>query len=144
MNVEPAAHEDLPQILALLEANGLPPAGLADHLGGTLVARSAGRVVGSAAVEMYGPYALLRSVAVDEDHRGGGLGQRLTREVLELARERGAVAAFLLTESADGFFPRFGFEPVGRSGVPEAIRGSVEFVSACPESARAMSADLRR
>ena len=137
MNVEPAAHRDL-------SANGLPPDGLAGHLGSTLVARSAGRVVGSAAVEMYGPHALLRSVAVDKDHRGGGLGQRLTRKVLELARERGAVAAFLLTGTADGFFPRFGFEPSGRSGVPEAVRGSVEFVSACPESTRAVSADLRR
>lgn len=144
MSVEPAARGDLPEILALLEANGLPPDGLEDHLGSAIVAREAGRVVGSAAVGLYGSRALLRSVAVNEVYRGGGLGQYLTRQALELARERGISEALLLTETADEFFLRFGFEPVERSTVPEDVRGSVEFVSACPESARTMLADLRR
>jgi amino-acid N-acetyltransferase len=99
--------------------------------------------VGSAAVELHGPHALLRSVAVDGGHRGGGLGRRLTREALELARSRGASEAFLLTETADAFFARLGFGPIERPAVPEPVRGSVEFVSACPASARVMSADLR-
>ena len=141
--VGPAAREDFPDILSLLGASGLPPNGLEDHLGSTLVARESGRVVGSAAIELYGPHALLRSVAVDGGHRGGGLGRRLTHEALELARSRGASEAFLLTETADAFFARLGFGPVGRPAVPEPVRGSVEFVSACPASARAMSADLR-
>ena len=99
-------------MLSLLEENGLPEDGIEDHLSTTLVAREAGRVVGSAAVELYGPHALLRSVAVSEDHRGVGLGRRLVREALALARERGAYTAYLLTETADGFFPRFGFSAV--------------------------------
>ena len=61
---------------------------------------------------------------------------------LALAHERGARRAYLLTETADGFFPRFGFRAVSRSEVPAGVRGSVEFVSACPESARTMAADL--
>ena len=140
--VGPAAREDLPGILSLLGVSGLPPDGLEDHLGSTIVARESGRVVGSAAVELHGPHALLRSVAVDGRHRGGGLGRRLTREALELARSRGAREAFLLTETADAFFARLGFGPIERPAVPEPVRGSVEFVSACPASARAMSADL--
>ena len=76
-------------------------------------------------------------------HRGGGLGRRLTREALELARSRGASEAFLLTETADACFTRLGFGPVGRPAVPGSVRGSVEFVSACPASARAMAANLR-
>lgn len=72
-----------------------------------------------------------------------GPGQRLTREALERARGRGASAVYLLTEIADNFFPRFGFGPVERAAVPEPVRGSIEFVSACPESARAMVTDLR-
>jgi amino-acid N-acetyltransferase len=141
--VGPAARGDLPRILSLLGASGLPPDGLEDHLGSTLVARESGRILGSAAVELHGPYALLRSVAVDGGYRGGGLGRRLTREALELARSRGASEAFLLTETADAFFARLGFGPVARTAVPEPVRGSVEFVSACPASASAMSADLR-
>jgi hypothetical protein len=45
-------------------------------------------------------------------------------------------------EDLPGIFPRFGFRPIGRAEVPEDVRGSVEFVSACPERARAMAAEL--
>ena len=85
MNVEPAVREDLREIRVLLEANRLPPDGIEDHLGSTLVAREAGRVVGSAAVEVYGSSAPLRSVAEDEAFRGGGLGRYLTHQTLGLA-----------------------------------------------------------
>lgn len=138
-----ASRRDLREISSLLEANGLPPDGLDGHLETTLVAREAGRIVGSAAVEPYGAWALLRSVAVDGEHRGEGLGRRLTLAALGLARRRGAREAFLLTETADAFFARLGFGPVERPAAPEPVRDSVEFVSACPASARAMSADLR-
>ena len=138
-----ASREDLSGVLSLLEANGLPTVGLEGHLEATIVARGEDGIVGSAAVEAYGPYALLRSVAVDGDHRGDGLGRRLTLAALELAHGRGASEVFLLTETADDFFARLGFSAVERSAVPAPVRESVEFVSACPASARAMSADLR-
>ncbi len=140
--VGPAVRGDLPGIPSLLGARGLPSDGLEDHLESTLVARESGRIVGSAAVELHGPHALLRSVAVDGRHRGGGLGQRLTREAPEHARSRGAPEAFLLTETAAAFFARLGFGPGARTAVPEPVRGSVEFVSACSAGASAMSADL--
>ena len=75
-------------------------------------------------------------------HRGGGLGRRLTREALELARSRGASEAFLLTETVDAFIASPGFGLVARTAVPGSARGPVEFASACPASASAMSADL--
>jgi len=140
--VGPAAREDLPKILSLLEEGGLPPDGIEDHLGTALVAREGERVVGCAALELYRSGALLRSLAVSGDRRGGGLGRRLAREALDLARERGAARAYLLTETADGFFGRFGFREVPRAEVPEDVRLSVEFVSACPEDARAMAAEF--
>ena len=63
---------DLPEVLKLLKESGLLDAGLHDHLATLLVARRAGQVVGSAALELHGSSALLRSVAVrtsvrDED-----------------------------------------------------------------------------
>lgn len=141
--VGPARGEELPELLALLEENGLPREGLEEHLATALAAWEGERVVGSAALELYGTSALLRSVAVAEERRGQGLGERLTREALDLARQRGAERAYLLTETADGFFPRLGFRSVSRREVPESVRGSVEFVSACPAGARAMVLDLK-
>ena len=138
-----ASREELPQIVELLEDGGLPPDGLEDHLPTILVARLHGRVVGSAALEFYGTAALLRSVVVRRDLRGTGLGSRLTEAALRLSREFGVAEAYLLTETADLFFPRFGFRNISRSRVPSSVRSSVEFTSACPASARAMALDLR-
>lgn len=53
VGIELAEPEDLDAVLALLAENDLPLDGLADHLGTLFVARRAGRVVGSAALEMY-------------------------------------------------------------------------------------------
>jgi SAM-dependent methyltransferase/N-acetylglutamate synthase-like GNAT family acetyltransferase len=107
-----------------------------------IVAREGDDVVGCVALELYGDAGLLRSLAVRSDRQGTGLGTRLTEAALDLARRRGARELYLLTETADGFFPRFGFAPVAREAVAPAVRGSVEFTSACPESARAMRLDL--
>ena len=143
VSIGPASREDLPEIMELLEDGGLPPDGLEGHLPTILVARMRGRVVGSAALELYGSAALLRSVVVRRDLRGTGLGSRLTEAALQLSRELGVAEAYLLTETADLFFPRFGFRNIPRSRVPSSVRSSVEFTSACPAGARAMALDLR-
>jgi amino-acid N-acetyltransferase len=143
VSIGPASREELPRIVELLDDGGLPPDGLEDHLPTILVARLHGRVVGSAALELYGTAALLRSVVVRRDLRGTGLGSRLTEAALRLSREFGVAEAYLLTETADLFFPRFGFRNIPRSRVPSSVRSSVEFTSACPASARAMALDLR-
>lgn len=137
--IGPAAPADEADILRLVEACGLPPDGLSEHLGNALVARADGRIVACAALEISRDGALLRSVAVDETWRGSGLGQQMVRAALALARERGVSAVFLLTTTAEGFFPRFGFVRVPRAAVPESVRASVEFQSACPASAVVMS-----
>ena len=77
------------------------------------------------------------------DLRGTGLGGRLTEAALELSRNLAIAEAYLLTETADLFFPRFGFRPLPRSEVSLGVRRSVEFTSACPASARAMVLELR-
>ena len=143
VSIGPASREELPRIVELLEDGALPPDGLEDHLPTILVARLHGRVVGSAALEFYGTAALLRSVVVRRDLRGPGLGSRLTEAALQLSRELGVAEAYLLTETADLFFPRFGFRNIPRSRVPSSVRSSVEFTSACPASARAMALDLQ-
>jgi len=43
-----------------------------------------------------------------------------------------------LTTTAEGFFPKFGFERIPRADVPARVQESVEFVSACPASAVVM------
>jgi amino-acid N-acetyltransferase len=136
--IERAQPGDGSAIVQLLGSCGLPPDGLLDHMGTALVARSGDRIVGSAALEVYDDGALLRSVAVDAALRGTGLGHRLTVAALDLARTLNVPAVYLLTNTAAAFFPKFGFERIERTGVPEGVRGSIEFQSVCCSSAVAM------
>jgi amino-acid N-acetyltransferase len=136
--IEAAADRDLPQVHRLLEQLHLPLDGLDDHLETMLVVREGSRVVGTAALEVYPDAALLRSVAVDAGQQGRHLGHQLTEAALSLAKAHGAEAVFLLTTTAERFFPKFGFEPIARDEVPASVRASVEFTSACPASAIVM------
>jgi len=129
-------------VLALLSQSRLPPDGLEQHLGTTLVARQEGRIVGSAALELYEGGALLRSVAVAVDQQGRGVGHELTHAAIRLAQTLRVPAIYLLTTTAERFFPKFGFERVDRDEVPVSVRASVQFTSACPSSATVMRKSL--
>ncbi|HEU5103832.1 MAG TPA: arsenic resistance N-acetyltransferase ArsN2 [Roseiflexaceae bacterium] len=133
---------ELPLLLALLERSGLPCDGVNDHLATAIVAHDQGEVVGSAALELYGASALLRSVAVDGRLQRRGLGRQLVQSALDIARQRGVEQVYLLTETAPDFFARLGFMLIERATVPPAVQQSVEFTSACPASAQAMALDL--
>jgi amino-acid N-acetyltransferase len=137
-----ARREELPDILALLDECRLAKEGLAPHLSTTLVARDRNQIVGSSALEMYEELALLRSVAVKPSFRGQGLGRRLMRAALDLAKHHQVTAVYLLTETAGNFFPKFGFKSIPRSDVPEMVQRSVEFTSLCPKNATAMEISL--
>ncbi len=134
--IRPATSRDYPAVADLLSGSGLPTAGLDETLPQALVAVGAdGRVAGCVALELYGDIALLRSLAVAAALRGSGLGERLAREALRLASSVGAHDVYLLTETAAGFFPRFGFIQEDRTLAPVPLKASVEFRSACPSSA---------
>ena len=138
MPIDRARANDAEAVLGLLRQNRLPLDGLTDHLATTFVARQGERVTACASLEVYRDGALLRSVAVAPDLQGRGLGQALTAAALRLAEELNLPAVYLLTTTAEGFFPKFGFERIDRQAVPESVRTSVEFTSACPSSATVM------
>ncbi len=129
---------DVQEVLTLLERCGLPKAGLDASLSTILVAREGEKVVGCAALEVYGTIALLRSIAIDPAHRSHGLGQQMVQEHLAHARGRGIQQVYLLTETAADYFPRFGFRLIERCAVPPALHQSMEWTSACPVSAQVM------
>jgi amino-acid N-acetyltransferase len=128
--IELAQPSDLPEILALLNECGLPEAGLACRPGTLiLAAKDEDRVVGCAALELFAEQALMRSVAVAADRRGRGLGDRVVEGALELARRLRIEDIYLLTDDAERFFARHGFQPIDRSSVPAAVAGSSGFTS---------------
>jgi len=138
IRIEAAGPADADAVFCLLEQNHLPLEGLENHLATTLVARQGDRIVGSAALELYPDGALLRSVAVAAELQGLGLGRELTDAAIRLGRDLQVPAVYLLTTTAERFFPKFGFERIERADVPATVRSSIEFTSACPSSAIVM------
>ena len=137
-----ATSEDLPAIEQLLTDSALPTDGVAEILrtasGELFVAESTGdepQLVGVAGLEICCDDALLRSVAVRPEWRSHGVGRDLVQKIVDHAESRGFPALYLLTMTAERYFPRFGFARVERAAVPKGIADSVEFKSACPASA---------
>jgi len=136
--VRPADERDYQAVAELLRTAGLPLAGVSPTLAGFYVAEERGQVLGAVGLEVHGEDGLLRSAVVDAAARGTGIGLTLVHRVLSHARERGLGAVYLLTTTAEGYFPRFGFVRIAREDVPEPVQASVEFREACPASAAAM------
>ncbi|MGH7628065.1 MAG: arsenic resistance N-acetyltransferase ArsN2 [Gemmatimonadales bacterium] len=136
--LRPAGPADHAAVTALLERSALPVAGVSSGLDGFVVAEREGRIVGTAAMEAYGDVGLLRSVAVAPELRSAGLGAALVERVLDGARAAGVHDVFLLTTTAERYFPRHGFAVASRNDVPAALHASAEFRGACPASATVM------
>ena len=136
-----ATARDLPAIERLLVSSGLPTAGVAEALASFFVAESEldKRIVGVVGLELCcDEYALLRSAAVEPSWRGSGLGRRLVTHVIADAESRGIHALYLLTTTAERYFPTFGFVKTSR----EEVKQSVEFREACPASVTVMALEL--
>lgn len=143
--VRTASAADLPAVRELLGAAALPTADIEAQFGPAyaVAVSGDGHVIGAEGIEVYGGngspmYGLLRSAVVAASWRGRGVGEALTRNRLQWSRDEGLAAVFLLTTTAATWFPKFGFEEIGRSEVPAAVLAATEFVSACPASATVM------
>jgi amino-acid N-acetyltransferase len=136
--VRTAAPADLAAVEALLTASGLPLDGVKDALATFVVAEQGADLVGVAGLEVCCDNALLRSVAVRPEWRSHGIGRALVTRVISDAESRGIHALYLLTTTADGYFPSFGFRTIARDDVPADVRATAEFREACPASATVM------
>jgi N-acetylglutamate synthase-like GNAT family acetyltransferase len=141
--VRPATPDDLAAVERLLAASGLPLDGVREALPTFVVAAAGGDVVGVAGLERCRENALLRSVAVADTWRSRGVGRALVARVVADAEARGVRALYLLTTTAERYFPAFGFREIDRAEVPEDVRATAEFRGACPASATVMTRPIR-
>lgn len=133
-----ASPKDLPEVLELLQTANLPTAGVEAHFSDFRLAFEDAKLVGCAGLEAHGSAGLLRSVAVQPEHRSAGTGDKLTQEIIALAKQKKLSSLSLLTTTAETYFPRFGFAPVARDQLPKELLISEEFKGACPDTAVSM------
>jgi amino-acid N-acetyltransferase len=127
----------------LLIRCGLKPEGISPHLSHFVVAVEEGVVVGTAGCEIHGGAGLFRSFAVDPHHRRGGIGTQLYRLVLAHASLKGVREGYLLTDTAEGFFAKLGFQRIERQAVPMVIQETEQFRTECSETAVCMGKLLK-
>jgi len=136
--IERTKPSEISWILSLLNDVDLPGEGVKNHISNFLTLKGDdGPDVapwGCVGLEIYGDSALLRSLAIAPECQGKGLGTVLTEAIIDNARDKGINTLFLLTDTAEDFFRRFGFRIVERELVPEDVRTSIEFTKLCLEA----------
>jgi amino-acid N-acetyltransferase len=138
MRLRTAKTSDLADVESLLTRSDLPTDGVRANFSSFIVAEDESTITGAIGLEKYGSAGLLRSAVVSPEHRGAGLGRRLVEELLERAAADGVGEVYLLTTTAEEYFPRFGFARTTREAVPEEVKSSEEFRGACPDTAVVM------
>lgn len=133
---------DLPAVQAFLRAFDLPTAEIMSTRGGFLLIEEADQLIAVAGLELHGQVGLLRSVAVAPEFRSRGLAAQLVQQATGYARSLGLTDLYLLTTSAQKYFPRFGFRDIPRETAPADLRASAQFQGVCPDSAVLMHLPL--
>src|SRR5215210_4608794 len=107
MRIRNARDGDLSAVEALLVASALPTDGVKENLTDFIVAEEKNRITGVIGLERFGSFALLRSAAVAPDQRGAGIGSRLVNAIVDRAVNQGVKELYLLTTTAENYFPKF-------------------------------------
>ncbi len=143
IELRPARASDYETATRWLAAAGLPTADLsAVRMDAFLLATDQDRPIGMIGLEPYAQFGLLRSLIVDPEYRGKGLGAKLIAALEAKATAAGVAELWLLTLDADAFFTRHGYAVRQRDAAPTAIRNSAEFASLCPGDAVLMQKRL--
>ena len=129
---------DLAAIQDLLKKCDLPYEDIFPHLANFITAKIGDRVIGVNGMEIYGPDALLRSLAVDLAFRNRGISKKLNARILARAHLLGVKNLYLLTQTVENYAAQSGFHKIDRTAVPGSIQATAEFKSLCPQSAVCM------
>ena len=136
-------HPDYEPALQLLRSADLPISDLTEaHLRHFFYIGSPNAPVGLVGIEFHGSDALLRSLVVAPDCRSRGVGTQLVARAEGYAWDHGAVAVYLLTNTAERFFRARGYVTASREHAPVAIKETPEFSSLCPASSAFLSKRL--
>jgi arsenate reductase len=142
--VTAAVNEDLPSIAMLLTSNQLPVEDIVPGKQRFWIIKENDRIIGVAGLEQFGEFALLRSLAMDAGYRNKGLAAQLLNAVFEYAKRAGIKELYLLTETAEIYFEKKGFQKIGREAVPEPVKESKEFSHLCPSTAIVMKKPVNK
>lgn len=142
MNISAVPKRSRGRIVGLIKNAGLPFEDITNNTE-LFMLKQDDRLLGAIGIEHDGNVALLRSLCVDEKHRGKGFGEALVNFLETYATEKRIRVMFLLTTTAETFFARHGYHLINRSEAPDFIQQSSEFSTVCPSTAIIMKKELQ-
>jgi amino-acid N-acetyltransferase len=140
--IRSTTEQDYPRVCSLLELENLPTIDLDKNLPHFFVKTINEEVVGSIGMEHYGQSGLLRSMIVGPAFRNKGIASELVNKLTQYAKDQGLKKLFLITNTAEEYFQRFGFIKVSREHVEQEVLQSKEFNGLCPASSAIMVKQL--
>ena len=135
IDISPINPKFRPALISLLQSESLPTEDLPMDLSNFFMATDNGFIVGAVGLEIYGRTGLLRSLIVKPEYRKSKIARSLISELERRAKNLGLNTVYLLTETAQGYFPKIGYEAVSREDAPDSLKQSTEFSHVCPTSA---------
>lgn len=128
MMLRPAIISDADSIVSLIdtfaEKNLMLPIThdfLFEHISNYQIAEKDGKIIGCVFLRVYnGTLAEVRSLAVDPQYQGQGIGKALVEQLKKVAREIGLKKLFALTVTPL-FFKHLGFVETDKESFPEKI-----------------------
>lgn len=129
---------DFPKAVDLLNFWKLPSEDLANPHVQLFGLNDEAGLKGIGGLETYGEHALIRSVAVNEDFKGQGLGKLICDELEQIAAKSGVKSLYLLTTTAASFFEHRGYSVISREQFPDVLKSTGQFSNLCPVSAICM------
>lgn len=132
-----ATPSDLASVHYKLSPGNSPPPSSANPAVTNLVAKRRGRVIGFVQLVRHPPshapfigYWLFSLCVFDLMNRGSGVGEALTRAVLELARDEGSGEVFLVVGGANrpavSLYQKMGFEVISLPGLEDQMEEEAE------------------
>jgi amino-acid N-acetyltransferase len=125
---------DLEEVFTLLKQVDLPIEGVKEHFNDFFIIREDKKIAGCVGIEIYEDVGLLRSVAVHPSFQGKGLGQQMVGKMEAYSAEIGLHTIYLLTDTAEKFFLKLGYEYISREETDSRVKQSIEFTTLCPSS----------
>ncbi|MHA1968134.1 MAG: arsenic resistance N-acetyltransferase ArsN2 [Candidatus Hodarchaeales archaeon] len=126
--------QDLPGVLKLLKLVDLPIEGVKEHFHNFFIVKKDKMTLGCIGIEIYENVGLLRSLAIHPSFQGKGIGQQMVSKIEEYSAEKGLHNIYLLTETAEKFFLKLGYQFISREETDTKIKQSIEFTTLCSSS----------
>jgi amino-acid N-acetyltransferase len=135
INIRIPDKKDFSAICQLLSEENLPTADINPTLENFFITVEGNELCGVMGMDRYGNTGLLRSAIVKKEYRRTGIAAALINQLVDYAKKQGVESLYLITNTAEKYFAKKGFEKITKNEVPETVLQSKEFNGLCPVSA---------